>query len=291
MVTIHNEVLEVGIHELGAELASIRRLDTGIEYLWQPNPDIWRKQSPNLFPFVGRLYDKRYTYKGKSYDMMIHGFVPTSVLEAVEQSESEVTFELRDSEETRAIYPFRFTFRITYALQGNQLNVTTTVHNDGDETLYYGNGGHPGINVPLDEGLSFEDYGIEFPVAFDARQVVFDDAVLTTDERVPLDLVDGRILPLRHDLFDHDAVVFEDMPREVSIRSAKGTHGVTVTFPEMRYVGFWHMPHLAAPYVCIEPWGVLPGRSDTVEDLETMPGLTPVAPGETSTNPWSIRVY
>lgn len=291
MVTIKNDVLEVGIDELGAQLRSMRSLETGIEYLWQRDTTYWGKTAPNLFPFVGRLYDKRYTYNGKSYDMGIHGFLPQSVLTPVDVTESAVTFELTESEETLAIWPFRFVLHMCYELKGPQLNITMELTNRSKETLYYGNGGHPGFNIPLEEGIPFTDYQIEFPEAFDARQVVFDDGVLDTGERIPYELKEGRILPLRHNLFDHDAVVFEDMPREVTIRSDKGTHGVTVSFPAMRYVGFWHKVESDAPYVCVEPWSVLPGRSNTVEDLETMPGLTPVAPGETSVNPWSIRVF
>lgn len=291
MVTIKNDVLQVSIDELGAQLTSIKSLENGIEYLWQGDPTYWRKHSPNLFPFVGRLYNKQYTYHGKTYEMVIHGFLPQSTLTAVDVTPTSVTFELHETEETLACWPFAFTLRMQYALDGPQLNITTSVQNNGPETLYYGNGGHPGFNVPLEAGIPFTDYQIEFPEAFDAHQVVFDDGVLDTGERVPYELQEGRILPLQHNLFDHDAVVFEDMPREVTLRSDKGTHGVTVSFPAMRFVGFWHKVESDAPYVCVEPWSVLPGRSDTIEDLETMPGLTPVAPGETSVNPWSIRIF
>lgn len=291
MVTISNAIVEVSIDELGAELTSIRGVQTGIQYLWQGDPTYWRKHSPNLFPFVGRLYNKQYTFHGKTYEMGIHGFLPQSVLTPVDVTESAVTFELHESEETLAIWPFAFTLQVRYALDGDTLHITTTVRNDSSETLYYGNGGHPGFNIPLEDGLTFTDYQIEFPTAFDAHQVQFDEGVLDSGERVPFALKDNRILPLQHELFGFDAVVFEDMPREVTVRSDKGTHGVTVSFPEMRYVGFWHKPQSDAPYVCVEPWAVLPGRSETIEDLETMPGLTAVAPGESSSNPWSIRIF
>lgn len=291
MVTIKNELLEVCIAEIGAQLMSIRSAETGIEYLWQRDPAYWDQTAPNLFPFVGRLYNKQYRCHGKTYPMVIHGFLPQSVLTPVDVTESTVTFELHESEQTLAIWPFRFTLRVHYVLEGDQLHVTYEVRNDSAETLYYGCGGHPGFNVPLEEGLAFTDYQIEFPAACDLHLVEFDNDLLVAEGRDPYELRDNRILPLSHELFGFDALVFENVPHEVTLRSDKGCHGVTLTFPQMNYLGLWHMPRTDAPYLCIEPWSVLPGRGGIVEDLETMPGMTPVAPGETGVNHWSIRIY
>lgn len=291
MITIKNELLQVEIDETGAQLTSIRSVESGMEYMWQGDTRYWTKHAPNLFPFVGRLYNKQYTYHGKTYPMTSHGFLQQSVLTPVDQTASAVTLELHESEETLAIWPFRFTLSMRYELSGDQLIMTTTVHNDSTDTLYYGLGGHPGFNVPLEQGLSFTDYVLEFPETFDARQVQFDSGVLDSGERTPYELRDGKILPLEHELFGFDAIVFEDAPRAVTLRSDKGTHGVTVSYPQMGYVGFWHKPQTDAPYVCIEPWVVLPGRSETIEDLETMPGMTAVEPGTDSVNQWSIRVF
>lgn len=73
--------------------------------------------------------------------------------------------------------------------------------------------------------------------------------------------------------------------------SPKGTHGVTISYPDMPYVRFWHKPQTDAPYVCIEPWSVLPGREGIVEDLETMADMTAIEPGKTAVNQWSIELF
>ena len=44
---------------------------------------------------------------------------------------------------------------------------------------------------------------------------------------------------------------------------------ICVTYPNMTYLGIWHMPKTDAPYICIEPWSSLPSRKNVVEDLET----------------------
>ena len=58
----------------GAELHSIQTLD-GTEYLWQGDPAVWNGQAPNLFPYVARLTDQKYTFEGKEYSMKSHGFI------------------------------------------------------------------------------------------------------------------------------------------------------------------------------------------------------------------------
>lgn len=47
---------------------------------------------------------------------------------------------------------------------------------------------------------------------------------------------------MRHDMFDDDAIVLRNMPGEVTLKSDKGTRSVTVSYPKMSYLGFWHVP-------------------------------------------------
>ena len=74
-------------------------------------------------------------------------------------------------------------------------------------------------------------------------------------------------------MFDDDAIVLENMASSVTLKSKKDNKGVRVTYPNMSYLGIWHMPKTEAPYICIEPWSSLPSRKDVIEDLETQPGL------------------
>mgnify|MGYP001774838951 FL=1 len=265
MIQISNQHLIVTMTQEGGTLTSIRDAKTGREYLWQGDPAYWTGQAPNLFPFVGRLYEKTYTLRGKAYPMTIHGFVRHAQMAVEEEQEASCCFLLTDSPETLAVYPYRFAFRIRYALEGPVLQVAFQVENRSEEPLYCGMGGHPGFNVPLEEGLTFEDYELTFPEACTPRQVVFSPALQVAPERPAYPLEEGRKLPLRHELFDLDAVVLAGAPRQVTLSSPKGSHGVTVAYPQMPYVGFWHKPQTDAPYVCIEPWSVLPGRDNLVE--------------------------
>ena len=290
MFIIENDQLTVTISPVGAELRSIRSKQTGIEYLWQGDPAYWRDHAPNLFPFVGRLFEGRYLYEGTSYSMGMHGFLWKSETEAEQTAADCCAFILTDSPETRKRYPFRFCLRMEYFLEGNTVHIRFQVENRGRNTMYCGFGGHPGFNLPMENGLTFEDYSIIFPEVSSCNVVELSSNVLPTGKR-PYSLEDGYRLPLRHDLFAQDAVILTDCPRQLTLGSDRGKHGVTLCFPDMKYVGFWHRPNLEAPLVCIEPWSVLPGRDGVLEDITTMPDMTEITPGQTAVNQWSIEVF
>ena len=103
-------------------------------------------------------------------------------------------------------------------------------------------------------------------------------------------LEEERRIPLQHNLFDQDAIVLKNMDRCVTLRSDKGTRAVRVSFPQYTHLGFWHMPHTTAPYVCIEPWSSLPSRYGVVEDLSQQSDLIRLEAGKTYENQWSIKI-
>ncbi len=278
LITLKNELLTIEINPLGAEIFSIKDY-TGREILWQGDPAYWNGRALNPFPLIGRLYESRYTYNGKSYDMPIHGFASSSLFTADKKGDTEAVFTLVDNETTRECFPFSFRFSIEYRLQNNELSVLFIVDNTDDNILYYGLGGHPGFNVPLCEGLKFEDYYLEFSSDGATRVDMSDKALVLKDDYPCAEMVGGRI-PLSHDLFDHDAIILYDMPRKVTLKSDLDPFAIEVEFADMKYCAFWHRNRTDAPYICIEPWTSLPGRQDVVEDITTNPTLLSLQPGE-----------
>ncbi len=283
---IKNDQITVTISDMGAEMMSIKK--DGCEYLWQGDSKYWAGRACNLFPICGRLTNGIYTYKGKEYAMMLHGFAKVSQFEMAEQKEDSITFLLWSDEETRKMYPFDFQYFVQYTLKGNTVEMKYTVRNTGNKTMYSAFGGHPGFNVPLDNG-SFEDYYLEFKCEKPAKKMVF-DSCYTTDDTVPFELEDGKILRLDHSLFDNDAIFIRDMCKTVTLKSDKTKRSVTVKYPEFQYLGFWHKPQTDAPYVCIEPWSSLPGRQDVVEDLSCRSDLIHLRPDDRFINTWSITI-
>lgn len=286
---IQNEYLKVEINSLGAELHSIQTSD-GTEYLWQGNPDVWNGQAPNIFPYVARLTDKKFTFEGKEYTMKIHGFINAVELEAEQTEADRITLRYESNEETLAQYPFSFIYRITYALEGNVLRVINEVENTGDQRMHFGIGGHPGFNVPLESNLSFEDYCLEFSNAAHPYRVGFTSDCYLNGNDSRYDLEDGTKIPLHHDLFDNDAIVLKHADHTVTLHSEKGTRFVRVSFPDYNVIGFWHMPKIEAPYVCIEPWSSLPSRDGIIEDFGQQADLIALDGGKKYQNNWTIEI-
>ena len=86
------------------------------------------------------------------------------------------------------------------------------------------------------------------------------------------------MLPLKHSLFDHDAVFLYDTCGSLTL-TAGGKRSVRVDYPNMKYIGSWHLPHTAAPYVCIEPWTSCPSYDGELDDLETKRDMMRLASG------------
>ena len=286
LCTIKNDVLQAQVDTLGAQLMNL----TGeTEYLWQGDPKYWKDRSITIFPYVARLTDGKYTYQGKTYHLPIHGFAPEAEFTVARQTENAVTLSIEKTPEFYVQFPFDFRYEITYRLENNTLRVEISVQNRGKNTMHFALGGHPGINVPLEKGLSFEDYALYFGKTELSRVEFSPDCFVTGEETAFL--LENGALPLRHDLFDNDAIVLKNVPASVTLKSEKGSRGVTLTAPDFPIFGFWHMPKTDAPYVCLEPWSSLPSRKGVVEDLETQPGLIALPASRVYITTWSLTCF
>lgn len=286
LISLKNASLSLTVDTLGAQMMHLSAGDT--EYLWQGDPAYWPDRAPTLFPFIGRLWSGRYCYGGKNYEMGIHGFAAQSEFTVAEHGSDYAVLRLTASESSRAMYPFDFTFDVTYRLVDNSLEVTYSVHNESRDTLPFGIGGHPGFRVPVGEEERFEDYCLEFSNPCRPDRVGFTPAVFLSGTDTPYPLEDDRRLRLTHDLFDEDAIIWKNMGREITLKSPK--HFIRVSYPQMAYLGIWHWPKTDAPYVCIEPWSSLPARQDIVEDFARKSDLIHLLPGKTYENTWTITV-
>ncbi len=288
--TIKNDCLSVSVSERGAELASIKGRD-GFEYLWQGDANYWSGRAPNLFPFVARLYNGKYKIDGETHEMERHGFVRRREFTAIEKADDSMTLEFTWDEDSYKIYPRKFKFRVNYKLVKNTLEVTFEVENLDEKLMYFGLGAHPGFNVPMRDGKRFEDYRIAFPKPSSPQRVGFTpDRHYTTGDYEEYPLKDGRYIYLTHDLFDLDAVVLRNIDRIVTIETEGDDRSVTVSFPGMQYVGFWHMDHTDAPYVCVEPWCSLPAADGKATVFEEKEDLLRCKPGEVYSNTWTITI-
>ncbi len=270
--TIKNDVLTVEITSKGAELMSIKK--DGVEYLWQGDPAYWTGRAYNLFPACGRMYEGKYICRGKTYEMKIHGIVRYMECDVAEHEADRIVFTLESNEETKKIYPFDFKYFAEFKLEGNKLITKYTAVNTGDTILPCTFGGHPGFNVPLDKG-EFEDYYLEF-----SEECAPEEAFFSHSGKVEGLLRDKKFIDLKHSLFDNDSFFMTGCADTVTLKSDKSEREVTVVYPELKYLGVWHMPKMDAPYVCIEPWCGSPAPIGQYSDIDTMADMFHLEPNE-----------
>ena len=290
LYTIHNSDMTVTIDGLGAQLQSITAAG-GTEYLWSGDPAYWSSRAPLLFPYVGRLTDDTYTCDGRAYQMTRHGFARRTEFSVLTQGKDHITLYMEDSEESRKLYPFAFRFDVSYVLEGNTLVIVYAVESRDGRTMFFGLGGHPGFRVPLEEGRAFTDYRLTFAQPCQPWQVLMSENYMISGREAPYPLENGVDLPLRHDLFDRDAIILKHFARSVTLSAGEGTRGLTLSCPRMRYLGIWHQPKTDAPYVCLEPWVSLPSREGVVEDLSQQFDLVSLEPRQRYENRWTVTVF
>jgi Galactose mutarotase and related enzymes len=287
-IYLKNEVLSVAVDTYGGELQSLKRNDTPVEYLWQGDPDTYNSKAINIFPYIARLTEGKYTLDGCTYHMQPHGFIPETQLAYRQISEDNVIFEYTATADSMKVYPRNFVYSLEYKLKKNAIEITYKVENKDEKTMYFGIGGHPGFMVPLEEGLGFEDYYLEFAEVKQPYRIGMSEDCFVTGVDTRWELEDGKIQKLTHTMFDDDAIILRDMGRKVTLKSDTGARAVTVVYPDMDYLGIWHWPKSEVPYVCIEPWSSLPSRKNTVEAFETQDNLVQLESGKTYTNKWEI---
>ena len=287
--TLKNGEMEVQVSSKGGELVSLRDTEQ-TEYIWIGDARYWKRHAPQLFPCIGRLTNNQYSMDGALHEMGQHGFLRDYELTKVEESETSLHLQLQSDASTRQLYDREWIVDIFYTLCGKTLSVKFQVRNCDTRTMRFGYGIHPGFNVPLNPALRFEDYRLDFHETSTPQQMELTERYTISGGMHAYALEEGRYLPLQHSLFDHDAIILKDMPHTVTLGSQKDEKKVTVTFPDMPYLGIWHAPETDAPFVCIEPWSSLPSTDGVIDEFETKPDFITVEPEQTYTNNWSISV-
>jgi galactose mutarotase-like enzyme len=283
--TLHNDMMTATIAADGAELCSLKNA-AGLELLWQAGPQ-WPRHAPNLFPIVGRLKNDELRHRGRLYPMTQHGFARDCRFDWRQREPHSCRLELADDAATRARYPFAFRLAVTYAVEDAELGVTFEITNTGDELLPASIGAHPAFNWPLLPGLAKEDYRLVFCREEPAPIRRLKDGLLrAVPEPTP---VRADTLALSERLFDDDAIIL-DRPQSRSVRfMADRGPSIEVSWEGFRELGVWSKP-AGAPFLCIEPWHGFASPSDFDGEFGDKPGLMQIAPGESRTLKYRVRI-
>lgn len=295
MYRLENEWLKIAVCSTGAELHSIYDKEMDKEILWYGDKEFWDRQSPVLFPNVGKHHEGHYLYRGQRYDTVQHGFARDMEFVCVEETADTLVFKIEDTEETRAYFPFAFVFKITYKLFGRRLEILWDVENRAREMMYFTIGGHPGFNVPILDNTKRSDYKLLFEgkKEYTYRLVYGTTGTADGEKTYPLSLEsfgEYGICEITDHIFDHDALIFDDSQLDwVGIGYPDGSPYVTMECNGFTNFGIWSKP--SGPYVCLEPWM---GRCDDYGfsgEISEKPDVVALKPNEVFHQSYAVTIH
>ncbi|MFA6627661.1 MAG: aldose 1-epimerase family protein [Bacilli bacterium] len=263
LVTIRNEQVTLCVSTVGAEKVSLKTT-SGKEYLHQPD-EFWSSSAPFLFPIVGRLKNGFTLLDTKEYHLPLHGFLRNQEFEILQQKEDEVTLVNIHNKETLAMYPYQYKVFVTYQLKNMSVRTSVRISNHSNKTMPFNFGGHPGFNIPLYPGETFEDYRLIFKTSekFSSPLVESDG---TINYNAPwLCFTDLKELPLEYRYFDNDAIIIPRVRSEEVLLVNKQHQGIRFTYLDFVTLAIWTRP--TAKFVCLEPWIGHGDRYDTTHDF------------------------
>lgn len=287
-MNISSEYISVDVDQDGAEIQSLKDLETGIEYIWQADSKFWDRHAPLLFPFVGKLKDDKFRVGNKYYSMFRHGFARDLEFEILEHKKDELTLRLDYSEETLKVYPFRFSLTVNYKVYGPKLFAKFKVENRDVKEMFFSIGSHPAFNIPLKSG-TLEDYYIEFEQEEPNGAYYLQEGLINFDYKDDRTIYDGKKIHLSEKLFENDALVFRDpVSSSVKLKNIHDKHEIELYINGAPFLGIWKKPN--AGFVCIEPWHGVADYIFSDHDLLKKEGIITLDKAETFSTEYQITV-
>ncbi len=240
---LKNEIIELTIDNLGAEITKLKVNGEVLSH--NRDPKYWGRNAPVLFPIVGSLKDAKYTFNDKEYKMGQHGFARDSIFEVIYKDDSEVTYLLTSTEQTKEVYPFDFELKITYKLENNSYTTTYEITNPSSEDIYYQIGAHPAFKVNMNEDykIKMENEGL----FYDLRGALIGDSseYQKIEEHVNIET------------FKDGALIYKPTSNKVIKLLKNDQDYITMEFDDFELIGVWAPDGKNSPFVCLEPWNGL----------------------------------
>lgn len=204
-------------------------------------------------PYSGKTKDLKYRIEGEEYELPAHGLARISEFNLIEKTDNYIAFQLKYSEESLKVYPYKFSLIIAYEIKDNCVKVIYSVENIDNKNIYFSIGGYPAFMCPIERDESLEDCYLEFykveisPV----RRVNKDIYILRKTEEF---LKNENILQLSKELFKNGLLMFSNLKsNRLTVKSRKNKKAVSVEFNGFSYLCIWTL-ETGAPFLCIEPW-------------------------------------
>lgn len=291
--TLKNDFLTITAHKHGGELHSIKSNKDNTEFLWNGNPEYWKYHAPVLFPIVGKVKDGKYKVDGETYELPQHGLARVREFEMINQTKNSISFELKYSDDTLKVYPYKFSLIITYILEDKTVKTCYEVKNLDDKVINFSIGAHPAYMCPIMNNENLDDYYFEFNEKEVASLMPLNTATgLFTHDRKEY-LNNENKISISKELFKDDALVFESSKlnsNTISVKSKNHSKYIEFDFTGFPYLGLW-APATGAPFLCIEPWFGHADYEDFNDEFKNKEGVLSLNIGESFKSTYAVTIH
>lgn len=272
---LNNGLVSLEIASFGAEMKSLKY--NNIEYLWQGNPNYWKRSSPVLFPIVGRLLDDECIINDEIYRMTQHGFARDNDFKLIDSGDDFAKYLLKSNDQTKEMFPFDFELIILYTLINNVIEIQWSVLNTGTEVMPFQIGAHPAFNFldgsTIDVNKVTNQYLLkQTPYIHEIKNDVKIDSI-----------------NIDNSTFIDDALVYDSIDF-VTLRDQEKS--VTIDCSGFPYIGLWSKVTNGenAPFICLEPWWGIADFKDHNKDFNKKTGMNFLNPKKEFKTKYRITV-
>lgn len=295
MVILENDKIRVKLATKGAEIRSIFGKETGIEYVWHGETGLFPKCAPNLFPFIGIIKDGMidYPYNGerKVMPMTKHGFARDVEFTFIEATETTALYELTPTEYTKAMYPYNFSLKVLYEINGAELTHTYIVENRDENDMYYHIGGHTAFYCNYNGDKNIENYYLEF----EKEKCIgyrFDPANNTNMGETPIDVeMPEKWWLNKIDFAAKGSLSIEGFKsNRINVKHKNSEHGVEFTYENLPVLTLWTTTD-SSEFICLEPWAGIADFTNGSIKVEEKRFIEKLKHAEKKEYVQKIRVY
>jgi galactose mutarotase-like enzyme len=293
VLTDNERGLRIVVSRLGAELVSLARRSADgnwVGFLYRDN-DLskpargWGNHFTVMGYFLHRLKDGHSLYRGREIRGGTHSFLRHKIFSDVRAdlggaAAASLTYRISPIEIAPDEYPLKVSLALTYALCGDELEVSFHFQNHEPQlTAHLEFGLHPGFAA-----TSFESFQFEMPPGRYRRW--FSPGNYLSGETADIEHPGGPMPFDREALPGSYILEFIDVPgRRFSYRDPPSGRQVNLDLGGVPYLTLWSN---GGPFLCIEPcWGLTDRHEQRA--FEEKDGIQQIAPRDELTASFTIQ--
>lgn len=276
--------LKIEVSARGAELTSIKFND---KEMLHDGKEYWDRQSPILFPTVGRLRDNKTIIDDKVYEIPQHGFAKDMQFDLIEETDNAKVYMTKSNDDTLEMYPFEFELYVAYIIQDDTLTVKYKVISKDEKDMIFGIGGHPGIKLDFPQ----EDYYFELNRKESNPEFMEVEENYISNSPAKNILKDNKIIEIEKESFVNDAIMMKKLKSDtITLKQKKDNKKILeFSFKDFPILAIWSMPN--APFMCLEPWFNYADRVEETGYFKDKEGIITLKTKEEFSCKFSIKFF